>query len=79
MSNEVTAFGIIKALKVSGGFCSARMVARLSNIDDSSENLQMIIDEMYDFKELGFLEVKVLKDPKAPWRKRPWFKIADMY
>ena len=74
MSNEVTAFGIIKALKVSGGFCSARMVARLANIDASSENLQMIIDEMYDFKELGFLEVS-----KENAGKRPWFKIADMY
>jgi hypothetical protein len=50
------------------------MVARLANIDASSENLQMIIDEMYDFKDLGFLEVS-----GGYAGKRPWFKIADMY
>tara|TARA_B110000977_G_scaffold165170_1_gene212166 strand:- start:304 stop:570 length:267 start_codon:yes stop_codon:yes gene_type:complete len=76
MQNEVTAYGILKALKESGDFNSAKMLAVLANIDTTSANLQKIKDDCFYYVEQGFVTVKVLKDPKAPWRKRPLFKVV---
>ena len=71
MKNEVTAYGILKALKESGEFNSAKMLAVLANIDTTSENLQKIKDELYDFAELGFVTVNTARN-----RNQPWFKVV---
>ncbi len=71
MKNEVTAYGILKALKESGDFNSVKMLAVLANIDTTSENLQKIKDELYDFAELGFVEVNTARN-----RNQPWFKVV---
>ena len=57
MRNEVTAYGIMKALKGAKAPSIVRDIAILANIDTTSENLQMIKDELYDFADLGFVEV----------------------
>ena len=57
MKNEVTAYGILKALSESNSYCNTHIIAVLANIDTTSENLMMIRDELYDFAELGFVEV----------------------
>ena len=56
-TNEVTAYGIMKALKSAKAPSIVRDIAILANIDTSSENLRMIKDELYDFADLGFVEV----------------------
>ena len=73
MKNEVTAYGILKALKEYGeygGYCNTHMIAALANIDTTSENLRMIKDELYDFVELGFVRVRMNE-----YRRQPWFKV----
>ena len=57
MKYPVTAFGILKALKNLGWFRTTREIAEEANIDTTSENLQQIQDELYDFAELGIVEV----------------------
>ncbi len=55
MKNEVTAYVILKALGESNSSLNAHAIAVLANIDTTSENLQKIKDELYDFAELGFV------------------------
>jgi metal-dependent amidase/aminoacylase/carboxypeptidase family protein len=43
----------------------------LANIDTTSENLQKIKDQLYDFAELGFVEVNTARN-----RNQPWFKVV---
>jgi len=57
MKNEVTAYGILKSLKSAKAPTITRDIAILANIDITSENLMMIRDELYDFAELGLVEV----------------------
>ncbi len=57
MKNEVTAFGILQALKNLGWFRTTREIAEDANIETTSENLYQIRDELYDFAELGIVEV----------------------
>jgi hypothetical protein len=71
MKNEVTAYGILKALSESNSACNAHLVAVHANIDTTSENLQKITDELYDFASLGFVEVRMNE-----YRKQPWFRVT---
>ena len=57
MKYPVTAFGILKALKNLGWFRTTREIAEEANIDTTSENLQQIKDELYDFADLGIVEI----------------------
>ena len=75
MKNEVTAYGILKALKECGEPCSAALIAQMANIDTTSENLQKISDELYDFADLGF--VKICPTSTQNQRSRPWFQVAS--
>ncbi len=65
MKNEVTAFGILQALKNLGWFRTTREIAEEANIETTSENLQQIKDELYDFAELGIVEVFYLTTSQA--------------
>jgi len=69
MTNEVTAYGILKALKSAKAPTITRDIAILANIDTTSENLMMIRDELYDFAELGFVEVNTTRNRNVPWFK----------
>jgi len=69
MKNEVTAYGILKALSESNSYCNTHIIAVLANIDTTSENLMMIRDELYDFAELGFVEVNTTRNRNVPWFK----------
>ena len=71
MKNEVTAYGILKALGESNAPLNAHAIAVSANIDTTSENLRMIKDELYDFAELGFVEVNTARN-----RNQPWFKVV---
>ena len=59
MKYPVTAVGILQALKKMDGFSSEREVAEAANMETTSENLQQIIDEMYDFARLGVVELSI--------------------
>ena len=74
MKNEVTAYGILKALSESNSYCNTHIIAVLANIDTTSENLMMIRDELYDFAELGFVEVNTTRNVTRN-RNVPWFKV----
>ena len=69
MKNEVTAYGILKALGESNGYCNTHTIAVNANIDTTSENLLKIRDELYDFAELGFVEVNTTRNRNVPWFK----------
>ena len=70
MKNEVTAYGILKALGESNSSLNAHSIAIAANIDTTSENLQKIKDELYDFADLGFVAVT------ARNRNQPWFRVV---
>ena len=71
MKNEVTAYGILKALGESNASLNAHAIAVSAKIDTTSENLQKIKDELYDFADLGFVTVNTARN-----RNQPWFKVA---
>jgi hypothetical protein len=71
MKFEVTSYGILKALGESNASLNAHAIAVLANIDTTSENLQKIKDQLYDFAELGFVEVNTARN-----RNQPWFKVV---
>jgi len=72
MKNQVTAFGILQALKNLGWFRTTREIAEEANIETTSENLQQIKDELFDFAELGIVEIFSL--PTSKTRK---FRLLD--
>lgn len=69
MRNEVTAYGILKALSESNSYCNAHIIAVHAMVDTTSENLQKITDELYDFAKLGFVEVNTTRNRNVPWFK----------
>tara|TARA_B110000858_G_scaffold78567_1_gene91070 strand:- start:354 stop:572 length:219 start_codon:yes stop_codon:yes gene_type:complete len=71
MKNEVTAYGILKALGESNSSLNAHSIAIAANIDTTSENLQKIKDELYDFADLGFVAVNTARN-----RNQPWFRVV---
>ena len=71
MKNEVTAYGILKALSESNSSLNAHSIAVAANVDTTSENLQKIKDELYDFADLGFVEVNTARN-----RNQPWFRVV---
>ena len=63
--------GILKALGESNSSLNAHAIAVLANIDTTSENLQKIKDELYDFADLGFVAVNTARN-----RNQPWFRVV---
>ena len=64
--NEVTAYGILKALKEADCGLSAKGIAQRANIDTTSENLRDIETECWGFSESLTMRITDLRDDKGP-------------
>lgn len=64
MKNQVTAYGILKALKSVDCALSAKAIAEKANIDPMSENLRDINQECWDFVNAGNVIAFDLRDQK---------------
>jgi hypothetical protein len=53
MTNQVTAFAILQAIKSADCAISPQRICADANIDPTSENLMSVRDECFDFVEAG--------------------------